>query len=65
MLKTISEHTAVSAKVVSGGEAETMVPTVRLFDLIEGNVPQKQETKSGDEIAADVIKKAGLKVVGL
>lgn len=51
-LKCITENTAG----LVGGSAMTL----RYFDLLH---PEKVDTRTGDEIAADVIKNAGLKVV--
>lgn len=52
-LQTIAENTAKFA----GGK----VLQVRFADVLE--TKKKVEQKTGDEIAADVIKRAGLKVV--
>lgn len=51
-LKCLSENTVR----VAGGS----VINVRYFDMLH---PEQMDTRTGDEIAADVIKKAGLKVV--
>ena len=53
MLQIIAENTAKFA----GGKTITK----RFIDLIE---PKPQDTRSGDEIAIDFIKRAGLKIKG-
>lgn len=59
-LKAIAENTAVTAVAITHGEAEGVVMQCRFVDVLEG---RPKEEKTGEEIAADVIQKAGLKVV--
>lgn len=54
-LKNISENTAKCAALASGGS----YISTRYADMLK---PQAIDVRTGDEIAADVIKKAGLVV---